>query len=60
MRTRHVDTVAGGAWMLSDQENQQLAEIEFHLRLSDPKFVARMAKRFGGRRPWYRRWRPGR
>jgi hypothetical protein len=44
------------AEMLSDQENHRLAEIELHLRLSDPSFFARMSRQAGPRRPWYRRW----
>ena len=42
--------------MLSDQENHRLAEIELHLRLSDPTFVVRMSRCALPRRPWYRRW----
>jgi hypothetical protein len=47
------NAATGGGGMLSDQENHRLAEIELHLRLSDPPFFARMSQ---VRRPWYRRW----
>lgn len=28
--------------MLSEQENHRLAEIEFHLRVTDPRFVIKL------------------
>jgi hypothetical protein len=46
--------------MLSNQENQRLAEIEFYLKVSDPKFVARMARRATRRRSKFLRWLLGR
>lgn len=42
--------------MLSDRENHRLAEIELHLRLTDPSFFARMSRPHRSRKPWYRRW----
>jgi hypothetical protein len=41
--------------MISEQENQRLAEIEFELRRTDPRFVTRMARLAAPRTPWYRR-----
>jgi hypothetical protein len=45
--------------MLSEQENHRLAEIEFHLRVTDPRFAVKMSRIAAGqaaRRPWVLRW----
>jgi Protein of unknown function (DUF3040) len=45
--------------MLSDQENHRLAEIEFNLRVSDPRFIVRLdriKRRHLRPRRWFLRW----